>query len=211
MRMPTMFRPILVALTLLVGCGQDIDLGSTQTTGPATGVAPKPTPTSLGRAPEVPLCPFEDPALLQAPANCPTPYGDPLYAVVCVVTADGRTLDPFGDHLLRLPACPTGVYFTMSGPLPPVDNIERSVVVLKGDENDKPSFDASMAPAVPRTIEALPARASFFVRFDPRPSDGLRVNVVTRHAELFAGRDLGARSAIYGHVVGFLVGDKPVP
>jgi hypothetical protein len=207
MRMATMTRFTLAALTLLAGCGQDIDLGGTRT----TALEPNPTPTSSGGPPQMAPCPFDDPALLQAPPACPTQLEDPLYAAICVVSADGRVQDPFGDQLLRVPGCPVGVYFTLAGSLPPADNIERSVAVLKADQYDKPALDPNAGLSVPRTIETLPARASFFVRFDPRPSAGLRINVLARHAELFAGRDLGARGGVYGFVVGFLVGDLPNP
>jgi hypothetical protein len=208
--MPTMLRRTLAALMLLAGCGQDIDLGSTR--GPASSLAPKPTPTWSGGAPAA-SCPFEDPALLPAPEACPIQMEDSEYRGICVVSPEGHLMDPFGGpQLLRLPACPIGVFFTMKDPLPATDNIERAVWALKVDPDGKPAFVPSdEAISVPRTIEVIPAANSFFVRLDPRPSAGRRINVVVEYAELFAGRDRGPRSIVWGSLIGFLAGDEPNP
>jgi hypothetical protein len=204
----TMIRITLAALTLLAGCGQDIDLGNSRMNVPTIEVAPLPPSGSSSTSAEG--CPFEDPALLKAPDACPGPSDRLAFASTCVVTSDGPVPPP-ADALLTVPACPTGVYFILGGTLPPAENIERSLLVLKGDDGDKSAFAADTGTPLPRTIEVFADRRSFFVRLDPRPSAGLRVNVVARCAELFQGMAANPCGYSYAYVVGFHAGGRPIP
>jgi hypothetical protein len=194
----TMNRLMLAALVALAGCGQDVDLGGSRSPLP---------PDSPFRNSAVTGCPIEDPALLKAPAACPDALEHPLgVAAACVVGADGP-VRPIGDALPSVPACPTGVYFTLTDPLPSAENVDRAVLVLKGVDENRPAFTADSGTPYPRTVEVFPDRGSIFVRLDPRPSNGLRVNVVLRYDELYRGVGVGPGGGlIYGYVVGFHAG-----
>jgi hypothetical protein len=201
-----MLRLTLAALALLTGCGQDIDLGNSRMS--ATEGAPPPAGPSTKAA--APGCPFEDPAMLVAPQGCPEPFdGDPFTAI-CVVTAAGPVRARAGE-LPTVPACPTGVYFSLSGELPPAENIERALLALKGKDGDKPAFTAEMGMAVARTVERLADRGAFFVRLDPRPSAGLRINVIARYDELYRGLAVNPGGESYGYVFGFHAGTPDIP
>jgi hypothetical protein len=189
---------VAAGVAVLAGCGQDIDLGASHQPLPPESLSPKSATTG---------CPIEDPALLKAPAACPDPLSDPLgVTAACVVTAEGP-VRAVGTDLPAVPACPTGVYLTLNGPLPAVENIERAVVVHKGDDEPRLSLVPGAGAPVPRTVEAFPDRNSIFVRLDPRPSNGLRVNVLLVYAELFRGVGVGpAQGEIFGYIVGFHAG-----
>jgi hypothetical protein len=186
-----------VALALGAGCGQDLDLG--QTHSAVVGSAPFPALERQPPAPDPvasPGCPITDPAELPAPARChPYPHAsasaqaNPRVHELCFVTADGRVL-PHADEGIgprRLPDCPTGVFFKMPEAIGDVEKLERAVVVLQGDDNDRRTHLPDSGPRRPRTIEVFPDRGAFFVRLDPRPGNGQRVNVAIRYAELFPG------------------------
>jgi hypothetical protein len=194
---------LIVAAALLAGCGQDIDLGSSQN---ITAGAPQPPPmTSQGSATSG--CPLEDPALLKAPDACPDQDPPPSLlspVVACVVTAGGPVRRP-EDHLPVVPACPTGAYFTLKDPFPP-ENIERAVSAFKGESDFIPAFFPGQGMRIPRTIEVFPDRTSFFVRIDPRPGNGRRVDVFLNDSELYRGTP-GPVS--YGVV--FLAGTPDIP
>jgi hypothetical protein len=204
---PKTNRLTLAALTLLVGCGQDLDLGTSRANARTIQLAPPPRSSSTSAAGG---CAFEDPALLKAPEACSDPTGDKLFRAACVVTAEGP-VRPVGDALLTVPACPTGVYVSLSGGLPPVENIERALLVFKGVDYDKRAFAADTGTPLPRTVEVFPDRGSFFVRLDPRPSVALRINVLARCAELFAGSKANPCGDNYGFTVGFLAGTRAIP
>jgi hypothetical protein len=196
----TMSRFTLAALAVLAGCGQDIDLGNSR---------PPPAPAPPSTRSAMAACPIQDPALLKAPDACPQPLEQPLgVAASCVVTADGPAR-PMGNELVAVPDCPTGVYFTLTDPLPPAENIERAALVLKGVDDYKPAFTGESGTPFPRTVELFPDRRSIFVRLDPRPSDGLRINVVLVYGELYrgiAGHPGGG--LVYGYIVGFHAGTR---
>jgi hypothetical protein len=203
----TMTRRAFAVLALLCGCHQDIDIGDTRMNGLAT----EPSAPAGPQTSAPPGCAFDDPAQLVAPAACPEQTAIPgfdTFATVCLVTADGPVRSD--KDLPTLPACPTGAYFTMNGTLPPVENIEHALLVLAGKEYDKRAFAADTGTPLPRTVEVFPDRGSFFVRLDPRPSAGLRVNVLVRCQQLVEGTFTNPCGYNYGYTVGFLVGAPPI-
>jgi hypothetical protein len=196
-----------LALLLCAGCLQEIDLGRLRpllgdagVTG-SLGVSPLPPPVAL---PAQPRCPLEDPADLPVPPRC-IPYDNGgIVRELCFATGDGRVLPPQdGVHLQHLPACPVGVFFGIRDADGDAQALERAVVVLKGEEDDKRAFAVGTGTPLPRTVEVLPARGGLFVRLDPRPSDGLRVNVLLRYQEISPG-------AVYGFVAGFIAGERAI-
>jgi hypothetical protein len=202
-------RLTLAGLTFLVGCGQDLDLGTSRANVHDIQVAPA-TPPGSSSTSAAPGCAFEDPALLKAPVRCPDLTNDRPFMAACVVTAEGP-VRPVGEALPTVPACPTGVYVTLAGGLPPVENLERALLVFKGVDYDKRAFAADTGTPLPRTVEVFPDRGSFFVRMDPRPSADLRVNVLARCAELYAGMAVNPCGYNYGYTVGFRAGTRAIP
>jgi hypothetical protein len=186
----------------LLGCGQEVDLGKTRQEIAGEPKAP-PHPTSSG---EVPGCAIEDPALIQPPARC-LPVENSAVREFCLVTNDGRVV----PHQRALPACPVGLYFGLGDDLPDVQKIEQAVVYYKGDGNDKAAFASDTGTPLPRSIQILPDRGAFFVRLDPRPSQGQTVWVSVRCAELFAGRTPNPCGFSYAFGTNFVAGDKAVP
>jgi hypothetical protein len=57
----------------------------------------------------------------------------------------------------------------------------------------------------------FPVRRAFFVRLDPRPSAGLRVNVFARCAELYQGEPVNRCGFTYAYGTGFFAGAPLVP
>jgi hypothetical protein len=204
---PMMSRLTVAALALLAGCGQDIDLGSSQN---VTAGAPQPPMTSQGSA--MPGCPFDDPALLKAPDACPDLVPQPSYGPVvaaCAVTADGPVRAP-ENELLTVPACPTGAYFTLKDPFPP-ETIERAVSAFKGESDILPAFAPGLGTRLPRTVEVFPDRGSFFVRLDPRPSNGRRIDVLFSYTEMYRGTPGYTDNVPISYTVAFRAGTPGIP
>jgi hypothetical protein len=204
----TMTRRACAILALLCGCHQDIDIGGSRMNGLTT----EPSAPAGPQTSAPPGCAFEDPAQLVAPAACLEQTAIPgfdTFAATCLVTADGPVRP--GKALPTLPACPTGVYFTMNGTLPPVENIEHALLVFAGKEGDKHAFAADTGTPLPRTVEVFPDRGSFFVRLDARPSAGLRVNVLVRCQQLAEGMPTNPCGSSYGYNIGFNAGEPAVP